>query len=275
MSAKSKVSARTSLVIKKGDKVVKTTPIKKKIIKKEKELSSEDETSSDENSKEELSDGNSEEESNDENLEEESSDENSEEESSSEKESSGANSKKDLNNKNSKKESSDRNSDDESYSVLNLMKEKKDHFITCKESIDVDKLYNIIKNKDNYEDLLSKHDFDNGNKSYSKEPFKLAKEYLERSRQGNVPVIYKQKRGQGRYYALKSLSLQCLKKEIRHAIAINYIDIDMCNAGPTILNHLCKQLKINCKILESYCNDREKFYNKEGLTKEKCKDFFY
>ena len=66
-------------------------------------------------------------------------------------------------------------------------------------------------------------------------------QYLNNSRFGKIKVHYKQNKSYGRFYAIKSLSLQNIPREIRHTIAKEYyVDIDIKNAHPEFLLKLCK-----------------------------------
>lgn len=67
----------------------------------------------------------------------------------------------------------------------------------------------------------------------------------------------------GRLYAKNGLSLQSFKKEIRHTLAKDlYIDIDIANCGPRILEQYCIVNDIECKYLTRYNNYREKWLKK-------------
>ena len=62
----------------------------------------------------------------------------------------------------------------------------------------------------------------------------------------------------GRVYARKSLSLQNIRKPIRHTLAKEfYVDIDVENAHPTILHQICLANKIKCPMLSKYVEKRE------------------
>lgn len=81
--------------------------------------------------------------------------------------------------------------------------------------------------------------------------------YLNRSVNGTVRVDYKQTNG-GRHNAVRSLSLQNLKRKVRHTIASEYyVDIDMVNAHPVILSHLCHKEGFKSKMLDDYIKNRE------------------
>ena len=69
-----------------------------------------------------------------------------------------------------------------------------------------------------------------------------------------LKVNYKRpKYSLGRVYPAKSLSLCSLRREIRHTLAHNtYIDIDVANCHPEILNQLCIHHNIKTKYLNKY-----------------------
>ena len=80
--------------------------------------------------------------------------------------------------------------------------------------------------------------------------------------------------GFGRLYQ-KGGGLQNLRKKIRICLTEqNYIDIDIKNAQPTILQQICVKNGINCPILTEYVKNREKIINKfeqEGYPKGSIK----
>jgi hypothetical protein len=62
----------------------------------------------------------------------------------------------------------------------------------------------------------------------------------------------------GRNFAVKSLSLGCKRRIIRHTLMKNlYQDIDMVNCHATILQQLCKSNEIACPQLDEYINNRD------------------
>lgn len=164
------------------------------------------------------------------------------------------------------------------YDKLNVLAYKEENvFVEHEErNINVDYLNFIVNNKDIFEPLLlnDKDIKHKGTKIESFDPLDLAKKYLNLSRQGNIKVRYKQKRGVGRFFAKHSLSLQCLKRSIRQTIATDYIDIDISNAHPNILKFICEENNIECNILTKYCNNRNKFFEDNDLTKEDGKMLF-
>lgn len=93
---------------------------------------------------------------------------------------------------------------------------------------------------------------------------------------GYIDVAYNNKE-HGRCHAKGALSLQMLPRPIRHIIASEfYYDIDMVNAGPTILSYLCKKHSISCPALDEYINNRDALMNEivaenPGLNKEAVK----
>lgn len=140
------------------------------------------------------------------------------------------------------------------------------------EKIDVDKLNFIVSNYDKFKDILrADQDLDNP-KAMKYDPLKLARDYLSKSVNGEVDVKYIQKRGVGRLFAEKGLSLQSLKKKIRHTISQEfYDDIDMVNAHPTILKFICDMNGWACPILTKYCTNRDKFFLDMGLPRDEAK----
>ena len=140
------------------------------------------------------------------------------------------------------------------------------------EKVDVDKLNFIVSNYDKFKDILrADQDLDNP-KAMKYDPLKLARDYLSKSVNGEVEVKYIQKRGVGRLFAEKGLSLQSLKKKIRHTISQEYYDdIDMVNAHPTILKFICDMNGWACPILTKYCNNRDKFFRDMGMPRDEAK----
>lgn len=94
----------------------------------------------------------------------------------------------------------------------------------------------------------------------SYDPFLKPKQYLQESRDGIASVSYHKARSDklGRWLADGSLSMQNFRREIRHTIAKDfYDDVDMVNAHPVILQHMCKKHDIPCQHLSRYIEDRE------------------
>ena len=61
----------------------------------------------------------------------------------------------------------------------------------------------------------------------------------------------------GRVYPSKSLSLCSLRRQVRHTPAYdNYVDIDIANCHPEILNQLCIHHDIKARYLNDYVNKR-------------------
>ena len=137
-----------------------------------------------------------------------------------------------------------------------------DRFKKHIEHFDQHKLAHIISNEATYRPLMRPMDED-----YN--PFTILKKYLAQSHGGDISVEYKQNAGVGRFYALGSLSLQSLPREIRHSIAKDfYTDIDMVNAHPVILSHLCGLKKISSKYLDRYNETRDTSLETLGVPRE-------
>ena len=130
---------------------------------------------------------------------------------------------------------------------------KDDLFIELYERFDQNKLNHLLKNKETFISQMRVFDDD-----YN--PFAIASKYLDISRNGMIKTKYKQNNSFGRFYAIGSLSLQSLPREIRHTIASeHYIDIDIKNCHPVILSFLCEKRDIKCKYLNKYNKKRDKF----------------
>lgn len=77
----------------------------------------------------------------------------------------------------------------------------------------------------------------------------------------------------GRKYALNKVGYQGLKRIFRHTIGHEYyIDVDMVNAHPVILSHLCRVNNIRCDKLDEYINNREQILKDTGLERGKAKE---
>lgn len=144
-------------------------------------------------------------------------------------------------------------------------KVKNDSFISLTEKFNQHKLNHIIENEDLYRSKMRIFDSD-----YN--PFAIATKYLNKSKNGVIQTVYKQNESFGRFHSLGSLSLQALPREIRHTISSEfYVDIDMRNAHPVILEHLCFDKNISCKYLRKYNSDRDKFLSELCDDKNQAK----
>ncbi len=122
------------------------------------------------------------------------------------------------------------------------------------EDISTDILNKLISS-----DLLNTVQRTIGNKTFESEKQQL--QMLNKLIKNNkLKVTYKRpKYGLGRVYPNKSLSLCSLRRKIRRTLAVgNYVDIDIANAHPEILNQLCVHNNIKTKYLNHYVSNREK-----------------
>lgn len=122
--------------------------------------------------------------------------------------------------------------------------------MTLVEKFDKHKLKYLLDNKEKFMKQLET-DYD---------PFSKPEEYLNISENGEIKVKYSKSSidGMGRLFASKSLSLQNFKCKIRHTIASDYYDdIDMVNAHPVILQHLCKKNNLEHTQLTTYIEKRD------------------
>ena len=107
----------------------------------------------------------------------------------------------------------------------------------------------------------------------------LLKTYLLLLDNNILKVKYKRKTYQryGRVYPANKVGAILLRKEVRQTLyKHNMTDIDIVNAHPTILYQLCIQNNINCKYLERYVLNREKYLNElmemYNITRDQAKD---
>ena len=124
------------------------------------------------------------------------------------------------------------------------------------ETVDVKKLKVILSHRDYFKNQMRNSSFE-GEYGFS---FSQLSKYQSMIRNGEVKVEYKQKNRSGRFFALGGLSLQSFPREIRATIAKDfYYDIDMVNAHPTILKHICESvLNYKPKYLSVYIKNRDK-----------------
>lgn len=128
------------------------------------------------------------------------------------------------------------------------------------ETFNQHKLNYILNNKSKFPPL--KRITDDDNYDY----FKQAESYLNKSRNGKIKVKYTQNKGVGRFFTKGHPSLQSMSRHIRHNISDNYKDYDIKNCHPVLLSHICEKLEIDCKILNTYINDRTNFL--ETISKD-------
>jgi hypothetical protein len=128
--------------------------------------------------------------------------------------------------------------------------------LVYQEYINLDNVNKIMTNWNTIKSNLPINRFTNENKLY--DPILSLKKILR----NNSPVNHvsyapsKNLKYYGRLFA-QSASLQNLPRELRGAIATDYIDVDMKNAHPTILLNYCKINNIKCDNLEYYILNRD------------------
>eukprot|EP00798_Chlamydomonas_sp_ICE-L_P013591 gene13591-biopygen22709 len=74
----------------------------------------------------------------------------------------------------------------------------------------------------------------------------------------SVHVEYaKNKHGRGRLFAKRGLSMQCVMREVRNAVAHPfYVDLDFVNCHPTLFSQRCRKRGVACPLLDQYCGNR-------------------
>lgn len=147
--------------------------------------------------------------------------------------------------------------------------------IACREEVDMKSLRKVIHHWDVVWEMLDKEFwvFDKKKKEYVPNKDKEASLtfvkniYYNRKATDTVHYSFSGKLKSGRRYADEN-SLQGMNRRLRHTIAKNlYYDIDMKNAQPTFLRHLCKTLGFSHPVLEAYCDNRDAYLEKWVGTK--------
>ena len=130
---------------------------------------------------------------------------------------------------------------------------------TMEERFDIDKLAYIVNNKEKFPEIIDSHNLEDH------DVFLIPSKYLVnavRSGEYGVKTVHYKYAGaskKGRVYADKSQSLQNITRQIRHTIARDhYHDIDMENAHPRILQHICRAHEISTPKLDEYVLDRDR-----------------
>eukprot|EP00798_Chlamydomonas_sp_ICE-L_P006965 gene6965-biopygen632 len=74
----------------------------------------------------------------------------------------------------------------------------------------------------------------------------------------SVHVEYaKNKHGRGRLFAKRGLSMQCVMREVRNAVAHPFnVDLDFVNCHPTLFSQRCRKRGVACPLLDQYCGNR-------------------
>jgi hypothetical protein len=155
---------------------------------------------------------------------------------------------------------SDSDSDSESEFELEI---QPDQFMTLEERFDQHKLHTLLQNKNKFKKRMRASCFEGDHN-----PFAVMEKYLKQSRKGRISVKYKQNNGIGRYFAVGGLSMQSLPREVRHTIQKGYVDVDVVNAHPVILSHICKSRGISTKYLDRYIKGRDELLEELKVERE-------
>ena len=128
--------------------------------------------------------------------------------------------------------------------------------IRLTETVDLKKLRLIASNLERLTPILFK---DTDPEKVKGEKTKIINYYnVAKAGNGTVSVEYTQPRGFGRYVARHALSLQAIKRSVRHTCAGEiYHDIDMVNAHPVLMRAYCHRNNIPCDSLDWYVDHRE------------------
>lgn len=150
--------------------------------------------------------------------------------------------------------------------------------ISAVECFDKDKLWYILNNEKKYKKILEENSADWDSLGMSRMYYMMSsnrKEDGHISQTGYINVTYNNRHNTGRMYADGSLSLQNMNHMIRHAIASDYyIDVDIINAHPVILEYICEEKGLSCPFLSYYNSNREliiKAYIDKGIDRLEIK----
>jgi hypothetical protein len=158
-------------------------------------------------------------------------------------------------------------------------------------NIEFNEFVNITKANyiiENYDDIKTKFRPESEERlnNINMDPLTLFKKYISKSKPDNnditknsIKVAYKQNKDVGRFFAVGSLSLQSLPREIRQTISDEYYyDIDIKNCHPVLLQQYAKTNNLNYSYIEIYNNNRDellKGYGKEfNVSKSDVKKSF-
>ena len=152
------------------------------------------------------------------------------------------------------------------------------------EIFDKSKLQYIIDNYDDIKENIKTSSTDRLN-NINIDPLTLVKKYLYKSKPTKIPnintinVAYKQNKNKGRHFAIGSLSLQNIPREIRHTISADlYLDIDIKNAHPELICQYAQKHDLSCKYIKKYIDNRteifEHFSKSLNTTEDKIKNGF-
>jgi len=137
--------------------------------------------------------------------------------------------------------------------------------IILQEKFDASKLAYIIDHEEKYKQQMIEAGRYWEDNDYT--PWTQLRQY--HNTEGIRLVEYEQRNG-GRMFVKKAQGLQSLAREFRHTISGDfYNDIDMVNAHPVILQHLCKNNDIKCPMLDEYVSNRENILS--AIYPDRCK----
>jgi hypothetical protein len=112
------------------------------------------------------------------------------------------------------------------------------------------------------------------------DPLTLFKKYISKSKKvkglnnsNQILVKYKQNNDIGRYWAVGSLSLQNIPREIRHTISNEYYyDIDIKNCHPSLICQYAEKNELECSNIKYYIENREQIFNEMKTKYDVNKD---
>jgi phage/plasmid-associated DNA primase/predicted transcriptional regulator len=150
---------------------------------------------------------------------------------------------------------------------IKVVDNENNNFIETREVFNINIANHILEHIERFKPYMRSKFFEEG-----RDPILFLRKYVQNANIENgvafENVTYKQNNGKGRYYAIGSLSLQSLCREIRHTISKEfYKDIDIVNCHPVLLQWLCEQNGFECKCLSKYVSNRDKYIKDDPKKK--------
>jgi len=146
------------------------------------------------------------------------------------------------------------------------------HMMEFKERVDRTRAYNVLAlNKSQFKEIFYESSSDNKGSNEWQTYFNQVRKYLTYVVAKDCMVTQKYKYADtnqnGRRY-VKGLGVQSMQKTLRNYLCGElYYDVDMINAHPSILLHLCTINKIECPLLRDYVKNRDRILEENQLSK--------
>ena len=157
---------------------------------------------------------------------------------------------------------------------------------TFYEKINLVKLNHILRNREQYENIIEQDKEDNGDDKKASIWSIMKKIYkacipIPYSEYGYIPVKYvkgKTCNDIGRWYAVNSIGLAPIKSCIRHTLCDDmWVDIDQVNSHPHLLKQIMHKYQFSSGLLDKYISNRDdvldNIMQEENCCKSDAKDY--